>query len=363
MALLIFIAILVVLIWVHELGHFTAAKLFGIKVDEFSIGFPPRLFSVQWGETRYSFNLLLLGGYVSIRGENDSTDVNDKRSMASRARPIQALVIVAGIVMNLLFGWLVLSTGYLVGTPATADSSIYGTLQNPQVEVVEVLPGSPADVAGVKAGDTIDTITSGTASLTPAPGNRGLSTQTFIGAHQNESLIFTITHDKVMKTVLVVPKAGIVEGKKVVGIVMDDVGLLKLPIHLALIQGAISAKDVTVQTAESLSGFFGSVLRGKADLNSVSGPVGIASVGAGAVKDGFAAAAFLTALISINLALMNLLPIPGLDGGRLLIIIIESIIRRPVAPKVVGYLSIAGFALIILLMVAVTYHDIAKLVG
>ncbi len=363
MALLIFIAILVALIWVHELGHFSAAKLFGIRVDEFAIGFPPRLLTVQWGETRYSFNLLLLGGYVSIRGENDSNDNADPRSMASRSRPIQALVIAAGILMNLLFGWLVLSAGYVVGTPATADSSTFGELQNPVVEIVGVLPGSPADVAGLTASDELSKITSGTASFTPTPGSRGADTQAFIAAHQNESLIFEVKQKNETKTVLVKPKEGIVEGKKVVGIVMDDVGTLQLPIHLALLQGLRSAKDLTVQTAQGLGTFFGQLLQGKGDLSSVSGPVGIATIGAGAVRDGFAAAAFLTALISINLAIMNLLPIPGLDGGRLLIIIIESIIRRPVSPKVVTYLSLAGFAFIILLMIAVTYHDITKLVG
>src|SRR3990167_33242 len=112
LSLIVFIVLLVALILVHELGHFTAAKLFGIRVDEFSIGFPPRLLTVQWGETRYSLNLLLVGGYVLIHGEDPGTDARDKRSLASRSRFVQALVIVAGGGMNLIFGGVILSAGH-----------------------------------------------------------------------------------------------------------------------------------------------------------------------------------------------------------------------------------------------------------
>ncbi len=363
MSLIIFIAILVALIWVHELGHFTAAKLLGIRVDEFAIGFPPRLLRVKYGETEYTFNLLLVGGFVRIHGEDPGTESHDKRSMASKPRILQALVIVAGILMNLIFGWLVLSAGYMVGMPSSTAESTLGTPQNVAVTIVYVLPGSPADKAGIVQGDTIEHITTGTGELAVQPGDQGLSAQEFIGAHQDESLIFSVQRKGVEKSFLLKAESGIVDGKKAVGIQMADVGVLKLPVHLALAQGAIAAKDLTISTTEGLIGFFGQLFQGHAKWSDVSGPVGIAGAGAGAVREGFAAAAFLTALISINLAIINVIPIPGLDGGRLLIIIIEGILRRPVSPVLLSRLSFAGFALIITLMILVTYHDIVRLIG
>ncbi|MSR70715.1 hypothetical protein EXS62_01610 [Candidatus Kaiserbacteria bacterium] len=362
MFLLIFIAILVALIWVHELGHFSAAKLFGIRVDEFAIGFPPRLLTVQWGETRYSVNLLLVGGYVKIHGEDPGTDARDPRSMAGRNRGVQALVVVAGIAMNLIFGWLMLSAGYMAGMPAAADHQGYGTVEHPQVTVVAVVPGSPAARAGLVPGDTIDLVTTGSAHL-DASHATAQRVQDFIAAHAEESFVFSITRDGVQSNPVLKAEAGIVEGRKAVGIQMNDVGVLQLPVHLALLEGARAAKDMTMQTAAGLGTFFGQLFTGRAQWDDVAGPVGIAGVGAGAVKDGFASAVVITALISINLALINLIPIPGLDGGRLLIIGLEAVLRRPVSPKIITAFSLAGFALIICLMVAVTYHDIARLIG
>lgn len=363
MSLLIFITILVALIWVHELGHFSAAKFFGIRVDEFAIGFPPRLLRVQWGETAYTFNLLLLGGFVKIHGEDPGAAGSDPCSMANKSRTIQAIVIVAGIVMNLLFGWLALSAGYMAGTPVGGDYAGAGEVRNKAVTIVYVMPNSPAARAGVATGDTIVRVVSGSGEVVPAVGKRGEDVQQFISAHQDESLIFITARKGVESSVLVKPEEGLVEGKKAVGIVMDDVGILQLPPHLALVQGASATYDLTITTAHGLFGFLGQVLRGAAQWSDVSGPVGIVGVGSSAVREGFAAAAGITALISINLAIINLLPIPGLDGGRLLIIAIEGTLRRALSPRVINRLSLTGLALVILLMLVVTYHDVARLLG
>lgn len=361
MPLLIFILILVALIWVHELGHFSVAKLFGICVDEFAIGFPPRLLRVRWGETDYTFNLLLVGGFVRIHGEDPGTDARDQRSMASKPRPVQAAVILAGIAMNLLVGWLMLSAGYMVGAAATPGSSVFGEVRDVRTTIANVLPGSPAADVGLAPGDKLVSLQTGTVQLGPVQSAQDATR--FIGEHQDESIVLSVRRGAEEKVFVAKPKEGIAPDKKVLGISMADIGVLQLPVHLALLQGAVSAKDLTISTAQGLGVFFSSLARGVADWGSVAGPVGIAGVGANAVQEGFAAAAFLTALISINLALINLVPIPGLDGGRLLIIIVEGIIRRPVSPKLVGGLSLLGFGLIVLLMVVVTYNDIARLVG
>ncbi len=361
MSLLIFIALLVALIWVHELGHFAAAKFFGIRVDEFAIGFPPRLLHIKYGETEYTFNLLLVGGFVRIHGEDPGTDAHDRRSMASKPRLVQAGVISAGVIMNLVFGWLALSGGYMVGMAATADTSAFGELRDVRATIGLVLPDSPAAKAGLMVGDTLQSLQTGVQKFEGALTAENITA--FIGEHQNESLVVSVLRKGEEKIFVATPKAGFAEGKKALGISMADIGVLQLPVHLALLQGAISAKDLTVSTAQGLWTFFGELFRGVADWGSVAGPVGIAGVGSDAVQEGFAAAMFITALISINLAIINIIPIPGLDGGRLLIIIIEGILRRPVSPKIITALSLTGFALIISLMVVVTYHDIAKLIG
>lgn len=361
MSLAIFILILIALIWVHELGHFSAAKFFGIRVDEFAIGFPPRLLRVRYGETEYTFNLLLFGGFVRIHGEDPGTDAKDPRSMAGKPRLVQASVIVAGVVMNLLVGWLALSAGYMVGMSATPDSSLFGEPQRVRATVGLVFPNSPAEKTGLKAGDSILALETGSQKIEGAL----LADQVtvFIAAHQEESMVVTVLRKGQEQVFVAKPEEGFAEGKKALGISMADVGVLKLPPHLALLQGAVLAKDVTIATALGLAAFFSELVRGAADWQSVAGPIGIAGAGSNAVQEGFAAAAYLTALISINLAIINIVPIPGLDGGRLLIIIVESVLRRPVSPKIVTGLSLGGFGLLLLLMLLVTYHDIAKLVG
>ena len=361
MFLLIFILILVALIWVHELGHFVAAKLFGIRVDEFAVGFPPRLLRVRLGETDYTFNLLLVGGFVRIHGEDPGTAARDKHSMANKPRLVQAAVIVAGVVMNVLFGWLALSAGYMAGAQMVPGTAAFGEVRDAQATITQVLPGSPAQKVGLAAGDKIESLQTG---AQPVKQIQSAEQATgYIAEHQNESLVVTVLRNDEERVFVAKPAEGFALGKKALGISMADVGVLQLPPHLALLQGAVSAKDMTVSTAQGLGMFLSSIARGVADWGSVAGPVGIAGAGGAAVQEGFAAAAFITALISINLAIINLVPIPGLDGGRLLIIIIEAVIRRPVSPRVVNSLSLAGFALIILLMVVVTYHDIARLVG
>lgn len=369
MALLIFIAILVALIWVHELGHFSVAKLFKIRVDEFAIGFPPRLFRVRYGETDYTLNLLLVGGFVRIHGENPSDlapGEQDPRALTSKNRGIQAAVMLAGIAFNLIFAWLALSAGYMAGLPTAASDKALGPITAPQVVISAVLPQSPGERAGFKPGDIIERLETGTTVLdlaTLSTNKQADAVQAFIGAHQDESFVVTIERNGEERTLLAKPVAGLAEGRKVIGIEFGDIGILQLPVHLALAQGAVAFKDLTIATAQGLGSFLGSLVVGSADFSQVSGPIGIAGVGQNAVKEGFSTAAVIAALISINLALINLLPIPGLDGGRLLVIIIEAIIRRPVAPRVTNALMLVGLAAIVLLMIVVSINDIARLVG
>jgi regulator of sigma E protease len=362
--LLIFVAILVGLIIVHEAGHFFAAKVFGIGVEEFSVFFPPKLFSIHWHGTEYSLGAVPLGGFVRIVGESSTPEQNnapyDPKNFSQRSRWLQALVIVAGVACNLIFAWLLLSTGYLAGLPTSADHIGFGTVTNAQTTVIDVLPNSPADIAGVKAGDIIESAITGTAQLS-APTNSD-AVSAFILAHQNESVILSVERNGEQKNLLARPVAGLVPGHKAIGIEMDDVGTLKLSLPLALAQGGLLGWEMAKETAEGLGQFFWTLVRGTANFSEVSGPIGIAGIGATAVSQGWSATLLLTVLISINLGLINLIPVPGLDGGRLLFIAIEGVRRKPIPERVATWLTIAGFTLLILLVLVVSYHDVLHLI-
>lgn len=362
MNLVIFILILVALIVVHELGHFSVAKFFKIRVDEFGVGFPPRVWGKKIGETIYSVNALFFGGFVKIFGE-DATEAGDNpRSFANKSKPVQAAVIAAGIVCNILFAWLILSVGYMIGLPTSVEHQGIGTVSNAKTTIVGIIPNSPAQKAGINPGETISSITTGNAGAYVPPNSA--DAQDYIRVHQDESMVITtLKENGEQKNYVLKAEEGLVEGKKAVGIQLDDVGLLRLWPHEAVVQGAILTYHMSIATAVGLLGFFSDIFRGIADFGSVAGPIGIANVGAQAVQNGFAAAISLTALISINLAIINLLPIPGLDGGRLFIIAIETVSRRKLSEKFVTYLSFAGFSALILLMLVVSYHDILRLIG
>ncbi len=361
LSILLFILVLIVLILVHEFGHFIVAKAFGIRVDEFGIFFPPRLFGIKWGETTYTFNSIPVGGFVKIFGETAEDEkkegvVKNPRSFVHKPRWIQAAVIVAGIVCNILFAWIVLSAGYVIGMQSAVDHIGIGTVRDAKVTILGVLPHSPAEQAGLQTNDVLQSLQTGTAQL--PHGASSDETRAFIAAHDSESMILVVDRSGETKNFLAKPADGIVAGHKALGVELDDVGVLQLNPVLALVQGAIVTKEMTVQTATGLASFLYTILHGTANFASVSGPIGIVKIGSAAVHNGLVDTIFLAALISINLAIINIIPIPGLDGGRLLFIIIEGVRGKPISEKVATWATIAGFALLILLMLVVSYHDV-----
>lgn len=270
------------------------------------------------------------------------------------------MVVVAGIFFNLLAAWFILTAGYMYGMPTSVDHEGVGTVQNAHPTIVAVLPDSPASKAGLQAGDTITKVITGNTEIKENATAEDVTD--FIGMHQNESIGFVVERGGEQVSAIAVPVAGLADGKKVVGIQLDDVGVLKLSLPMALVQGAYLGKEITVSTASGLGGFFAQIFRGHANFSEVSGPIGIVSMGGNAVKEGFVETIILTALISINLALLNLIPIPGLDGGRLLFIAIEGITKRPISPKITMVFTLAGLGLLVLLMLAASYHDVLNLV-
>ena len=363
-AILLFIIILLVLVIVHEFGHFIVAKLTGMKVDEFAFGFPPRIFSKKIGETTYAINALPLGGYVSIWGENGSEEDKEKdgakhhsRAFGNRPWWAQLLVLIAGVTMNMLLA-LFIFIGISYGTIIiNADDEVFGhRIKESSLIVADVSKESPAYKAGVIPGSTILKVTSAgaVASLTTAT-----SLVTFIGAHQNTPFLISYkSPDGVEKSTNVSAVYGIVPDKKALGISIEQVGTVKTTFKEAIVLGYHKTITITSLTIDGLLSVVTSLFKGDEVLSSLSGPVGIARIVGQTSEYGISAILTLVAVLSINLAIFNILPLPALDGGRMVVVVIESIFRKKVPHAYYSWVNVIGFLALMLLLIVVTINDI-----
>jgi regulator of sigma E protease len=369
MSIIIFIIVLVVLILVHEFGHFISAKKSGIRVDEFGIGFPPRIFGKKIGETTYSLNWIPFGGFVKIFGEDpDEASISgpdSKRSFVNKKRRIQALVIAMGVIFNMLLAVILFSTGFFIGMPVSNDDPLVVDkgyeIVNADLTVISVLENTPADIAGLKAGDKILSVATRNETVDEIGA---VTVSDFIAGHNGEEIAFIYERRGKVALAEIVPESGIVEDepeRAVIGTLLGTVGTLKLPIHKAIIEGAVLTYEMTILIAVGLGSFIASAFTLSADLSQVAGPVGIVGLVGDAAALGLVALLNFTAIISIHLAIINLLPFPALDGGRLVVIAIEAIKKSAIKPKIVNTVNTVGFVLLILLMLVVTYSDIIKL--
>lgn len=364
MNIIIFIIILLVLVVSHEFGHFIVAKKNGIRVDEFAFGMGPKLFSWRKGETLYRINAFPIGGYVKIFGENpDEQSINgpDKeRSFVNKSKSVQASVLIAGVVMNFLVAWLLLSIGYLSGLPASVSAVPKGSvIENAEVAVVGVIKGSPAELAGLKVGDRITHI-SFESDSTDVPSVESI--KYFINKHSKDDITFDYHRGGEILQTKITPKEGLVSAGPGIGISMDLIGTLKLPVHKALGEGLRLTLSLTKDTFAGFYDLIKNSILGKGSLDSVTGPVGIVGVVGDAASFGFIYLLSFTALISVNLAVINLIPFPALDGGRLLFLLIEKIKGSRIKPEISNLVNLIGFVLLMLLMVVITYKDIVKLI-
>jgi len=361
MSVIIFIIILVILILAHELGHFIAAKSSGIRVDEFGIGFPPKIFGKKIGETTYTLNLIPFGGFVKIFGENpDEESMQSDRSLVNKTKLVQAWVLFAGVFFNFLLAWLLISIGFMSGLPTPVGSAPVGsTIENARLVLTSVRQDSPAEEAGLSAGDAIIALVTNEDALQNVNPD---SVSEYIAGHGLDEITVLYQRGSENGTVVVVPTDGILEGRSAIGITMDMIGMLQLPIHLAVWEGGKTTVSLTVAMTSGFYNLIKDSLTGDANLSAIAGPVGIVGLVGDASDFGLIYLLGFTAFISINLAIINLIPFPALDGGRLLFLLIEAIKRSPIKPVVANTANAIGFALLIILMLVVTYNDIAKLI-
>lgn len=366
MSILIFIIILLVLVLVHEAGHFFTAKKFGIRVDEFGFGFPPRLFGIKRGETEYTFNLLPIGGFVKIFGEDPNEEnmngPDRERSFVHKAKWKQAIVLFAGVFANFLLAWVLFSFGFMSGLPSSVGSGANYPLSDVYTVVVSVSPDSPAEKAGLESGDKImlaksgeDVISMESTGITPE------ILKSFIVAHGSSGIDIIYLRGKNTDGNLASLTPETINGEPAIGIAMDEIGTAKLPPHRAFLEGMKLTLSVTKGTVVGLYTLIADSIRGQGSFASVTGPVGMVGIVGDAYDFGFVYLLSFAALISINLAIINLIPFPALDGGRLFFLLIEKIKGSPIKPNVANTANMVGFGILILLMLVVTYHDIVKL--
>ncbi len=364
MSIIIFIIILAVLILVHELGHFIVAVKSGIKVSEFGIGFPPRLKKLfRWRETDFTLNAIPFGGFVKIFGENPDEESisgpDSARSFVNKSKWIQSLVLVAGVSFNIIFAWLLISAGFMSGLPTPVDYGGPGKIENARVIITSVTKDSPAEKANLKTGDAIVSITAGKNILSAPLSPENVSE--FIKNSGDEKIDIVYTRGETELRSSVQPIGGIVENKKAIGISMDLIGILHLPFYQAFWEGAKTTVSLLQAIVVGLYGFLRDIVLGRGGFSQVAGPVGIVGMVGDVSHLGFIYLLSFTAFISLNLAVINLLPFPALDGGRLLFVFIEAIRRKPISVRVANTCNGIGFSLLILLMIAVTVHDVIKL--
>jgi len=343
------------------------AKKSGIRVDEFAVGFPPKIWAKKIGETKYSLNLIPFGGFVKIFGEDPDDESisgpDSHRSFVNKPKYIQAAVIGAGVFFNILFAWLLITIGLISGLPMPVDSTPNNAqVRDAAVVITAVNAGSPAETAGLEVGDKITALTTDSRALQEVTVD---SMQNFIASNQEEDIFILYKRGLTGQgAVSVRPEQDIFEeGVPAIGVSMDMIGTLSLPVHQAIWEGGKMTIGLTASIAMGFFNLIADSFAGEADLKSVAGPVGIINLIGSAADFGFIYLLGFTAFISINLAIINMLPFPALDGGRLLFLLIEVIKGSPIKPQIANTANLVGFVLLITLMVVVTFNDIVKLVG
>ncbi len=396
MTIILFIIVLSLLVFVHEFGHFLAARSFKMRVYEFALGFPPLAIGVykdpktgkfvfvkgkkkigrdvinagggkettehaEYPATLYSLNWLPLGGFCKIKGENGE-EKKDTDSFGGQVWWKRVIVLVAGVTMNFLLAGILLGVGYMIGLPTDITGGIdpKATLvHEPQVIIQQVEKGTPADSAGMQFGDII-------LSANNEPIKTSEELRNFIQSRASQLIEIKVQRNidgtKQEKVLSVTPK--VLDGTDKtprLGVILADAAIIRYPWYLAVAKGFTGAFYGLINIFVSFYLLLKGLLFGQGLAMEVSGPVGIASVIGQSAKLGIQYLINVTAMISLSLAAMNILPIPALDGGRVLFVLIEKIMRKPVPMKYEQIAHTLGFVLLLGLIVVVTARDVIGL--
>ena len=367
--IIIFILILGLLIFVHEFGHFIIAKKLGVRVEEFGFGYPPRIFGKKVKGTIYSLNWIPFGGFVKIYGE-DGDGKKDKKSFVSRKIWQRTLMIIAGVTMNFLLAAMLLGLGHGLGLPSPAEEnySSNAKIGQSRIQILQVATKSPAENSGILAGDVILEMRHINGSCgcqgqiqTLTPKNVS-EVQDFISQHKGQEIILKIMRGKEILEIQTMPRENPPNDEGAMGVALSATVMVSYPWYTALFYGFKTAFNLTIAIVMAIADLLWRLLSGAGSQAAagIAGPVGVYVLTGQMVKLGFVYLLQFTALLSLNLMIVNILPFPALDGGRLLFLLVEKINGKPISAKVERLVHSIGFVLLIILMLAITVRDIIK---
>jgi regulator of sigma E protease len=358
LTIIAFIFVIGILITVHEVGHFLATKASGIKVEEFAIGFPPRIFSFKKKETNYTIGALPFGGYVKMLGEDSYS--KDPRAFNNQTPSKRFFVSVAGVMMNFLLAWLLLVVGFSAGmTPiATPSNEIPGRKIKSQIFIAEVQKDSSADKAGLKPGDELIKGTSPSGKTIEFKSINEVSSFTKDNINNEVKLEIKRDNEELGKTVLISNNK-----EAPLGVGIQDQAVVRVPFYQAPYIAIKEAYKITVLMLSFLGGFISQLFQQGRISDQVGGPVAIFNLSGAAARAGWIALLQFITMLSLNLGLINILPFPALDGSRALFVFLEKIFgKRVIKENVEGLIHTIGFVLLIGLIIAITYKDIIRLI-
>lgn len=374
MFILVVILTILILVVIHELGHFLAARKFNIKVLEFGFGLPPRAWGKKVGETLVSLNWLPFGGFVRLLGEDevDADVLKNERSFAAQPVGKRILVVAAGVLMNLLLAWVLFwlvlwIQDFKVKLPLLIPYQFTGVAQNNETIVMlgEITPNSPAEAAGLKSGEVIAAVNDRFVG-----DIEDLITQIKTNAGGKVKLTLSDVNKKSYRTVEVTPRVNPPEGQGALGVSLGAFKIANLEYHepwQKALAGPIHSLNLVTYSWQILSGTIAQSISSK-DITpvsrTVSGPVGITSLVKEILEIPNPIVPLLDfiAVLSLNLSLINVLPFPGLDGGRLLFLLIEAATGRRTHPTLEKYVHFIGLLILLALIVLITLSDIRKLI-
>ncbi len=363
----IFIFVLGFLILVHELGHFLLAKKFGVKVEEFSIGFPPTIWKKKKGETIYSLGIFPLGGFVKLFGETPNTieEKKDPKSFYSKALKVKLLIVAGGVIANFLvavflFYLLLIYSGFSVKLGVWPDFNYdfpFGRQEN-LIVVFDVAKNSPAQKSGLKPNDII----------VRANQRKFSKVEDFVDfVYQNKGkkifLVIKDSKDK-EKTIEIIPRKEYPKGEGPLGVKLKEIVKISYPsLPEKILSGFLHSLNLSDFTFYGFSFLITKSFQQKSIQpisKGIVGPVGILAITKLTLKEGFFAILNLIAIISLTLALINFFPFPALDGGKAIFLTSEFILGKEIPPKIEQKINLIGFLILIFLMVLITYKDIIQ---
>lgn len=352
---IVFLIILTLVVMIHELGHFWAARKFKIKVEEFGFGFPPRLLKV-WhkGETEYTINWLPIGGFVKIYGENgEGRELKDERAFWAKPPWQRAIVLVAGVVMNFILGVVLFSVVYsFLGVPARIDG----------VKVVDIVSGSPVIEAGLEP----EMVITGVKVYSGLIEIRTANDFVRIVEENKGKEIELIIRDQ-EERITVVPRESPPQGEGALGVIVTDTELRQYAWWQMPFRGAYVGFQEAIgwgrEIAVGIVTMIARAVTGKGLPADLAGPIGIYQITNQAREAGILVLLQLVGILSVNLAILNLLPLPALDGGRLVFVLIEWVTGKKLREDVEGWFNFGGMIFILGLMVLITGNDLVRLFG